>query len=197
MKKLSLIIFFLLTLQNLSYADTISEYEEAGLKLGKSILEVMTFEKIIESVVKRSKDERYLTVEYVPDTSVYPSIDFNYYLITIDMSNDELKIASFTAMEYLPNDFEGCVKKQNIYANKFEKILRIKKEIIPIRDFSDLYGAGSKWRAIIFEYPVKANAASVLCYHYGTFPENDLFGKDNLKISVLTRKYADAITIDK
>ena len=176
MKKLSLIIFFLLTLQNLSYADTISEYEEAGLKLGKSILEVMTFEKIIESVVERSKDERYLTVEYVPDTSVYPSIDFNYYL---------------TAMEYLPNDFEGCVKKQNIYANKFEKILRIKKEIIPIRDFSDLYGAGSKWRAIIFEYPVKANAASVLCYHYGDFPE-----ENNLKINFFTRDYADSITID-
>tara|TARA_B100000953_G_C17833326_1_gene362584 strand:+ start:76 stop:651 length:576 start_codon:yes stop_codon:yes gene_type:complete len=191
MKKLSLIIFFLLTLQNLSYADTISEYEEAGLKLGKSILEVMTFEKIIESVVERSKDERYLTVEYVPDTSVYPSLDFNYYLITIDMSNDELKIASFTAMEYLPNDFEGCVKKQNIYANKFEKILRIKKEIIPIRDFSDLYGAGSKWRAIIFEYPVKANAASVLCYHYGDFPE-----ENNLKINFFTRDYADSITID-
>ena len=191
MKKLSLIIFFLLTLQNLSYADTISEYEEAGLKLGKSILEVMTFEKIIESVVERSKDERYLTVEHVPDTSVYPNLDFNYYLITIDMSNDELKIASFTAMEYLPNDFEGCMKKQNIYANKFEKIFRIKKEILPIRDFSDLYGAGSKWRAIIFEYPVKANAASVLCYHYGDFPK-----ENNLKLNVFTRDYADSITID-
>ena len=106
------------------------------------------------------------------------------------MSNDELKIASFTAMEYLPNDFEGCVKKQNIYANKFEKILRIKKEIIPIRDFSDLYGAGSKWRAIIFEYPVKANTASVLCYHYGDFPD-----QNNLKVSVLTREYADSITV--
>ena len=98
MKKISFIIFFLLSFQNLSYSDTISEYEEAGLKLGKSILEVMTFEKIIESVVDRSKDERYLTVEYVPDDSVYPNLDFNYYLITIDMSNEELKIASFSAM---------------------------------------------------------------------------------------------------
>ena len=191
MKKLSLILIFLLTLQNLSSADTISEYEEAGLKLGKSVLEVMTFEKIIESVVERSKDERYLTVEYVPDTSIYPNLDFNYYLITIDMSDDELKIASFTAMEYLPNDFEGCMKKQNIYANKFERIFSIKKEIIPIRDFSHLYGAGSKWRAIIFEYPVKANAASVLCYHYGDFPE-----ENNLKLNVFTREYADSITID-
>ena len=117
MKKISFIIFFLLSFQNLSYSDTISEYEEAGLKLGKSILEVMTFEKIIESVVDRSKDERYLTVEYVPDNSVYPNLDFNYYLITIDMSNEELKIASFSAMEYLPNNFEGCVKKSILTFN--------------------------------------------------------------------------------
>ena len=40
MKKISLIIFFLLILQNLLYADTISEYEEAGLKLGKSVIEI-------------------------------------------------------------------------------------------------------------------------------------------------------------
>jgi hypothetical protein len=35
----------------------------------------------------------------------------------------------------------------------------------------------------------------VLCYHYGTSPENDLFGSDNLKINILTREYADAITV--
>ena len=47
MKKLSLIIIFLLTFQNISLADTISEYEEAGLKLGKSILEIMNMDKVI------------------------------------------------------------------------------------------------------------------------------------------------------
>jgi len=190
MKKLSIIFIFLLSLQNISSADTISEYEEAGLKLGKSIIEIMTIDKILESVVERSADERYLTVEYVPDTSIYPNLDFDYYLITIDMSDEELKIVSFTALEWFDNDFEGCVKKQNIYANKFERIFRIKKEVHPIKDFSDKYGPGSKWRAIIFEYPVKANTASVLCYHYGDFPD-----QNNLKVSVLTREYADSITV--
>ena len=190
MKKLSLVIIFLLTFQNISLADTISEYEEAGLKLGKSILEIMTMDKIIESIVQK-EGEKYVTVEYVPDTSIYPSIDFDYYLITFDMRNEDLKIISFTAMEYFPDDFEGCMKKQKIYANKFERIFRIKKEVIPIKDFSDLYGPGSKWSAIIFEYPVKANTASVLCYLYGDSPETN-----NLKINVISREYADSITID-
>ena len=73
MKKLSLVIIFLLTFQNISLADTISEYEEAGMKLGKSILEIMTMDKIIESIVQK-EGEKYVTVEYVPDTSIYPSL---------------------------------------------------------------------------------------------------------------------------
>ena len=192
MKKLSIIFIFLLSFQNISSADTISEYEVAGLKLGKSITEIMTIEKIIESVVQRSEDERYFTVEYVPNTSIFPNLDFETYYIAIDMINEELKIVSFTGLKWFDNNFEGCMKKQNKYANKFERIFRIKKEILPIRDFSDKYGPGSKWRAIIFEYPVKANTASVLCYHYGDFPD-----QNNLKVSVLTREYADSITIDQ
>ena len=59
MKKLPLIIIFLLTFQNISLADTISEYEEAGLKLGKSILEIMTMDKIIENIVQK-EGEKYV-----------------------------------------------------------------------------------------------------------------------------------------
>ena len=190
MKKISFIIFFLLSFQNLSYSDTISEYEEAGLKLGKSVTEIMTIDEVIENIVQK-EDEKYVTVEYVPDTSIYPNLDFDYYLITFDMRNEDLKIVSFTAMEYFPNNFEDCMKKQKIYANKFERIFRIKKEVHPIKDFSDKYGPGSKWSAIIFEYPVKANTASVLCYHYGDSPEIN-----NLKINVLSREYADSITVN-
>ena len=73
----------------------------------------------------------------------------------------------------------------NLKNYKFENQTKL------IKDFSDKYGPGSKWRAIIFEYPVKANAASVLCYHYGDFPEGN-----NLKINFFTRDYADSITID-
>ena len=52
----------------------------------------------------------------------------------------------------------------------------------------------------IFEHPnfktLKSDTASILCYHYGTSPENDLYGEDNLKINILTREYADLITVE-
>ena len=108
-----------------------------------------------------------------------------------DINDEELKIVSFTSLEWFKNDFEGCMKKQDIIANKLEKIFKIKKEVHDIVDFSHLYGPGCNWRPIIFEYPIKANTASVLCYHYGDNPE-----EDNLKIAIHTRKYADFITVD-
>ena len=113
MKKISFIIFFLLFFQNLSYSDTISEYEEAGLKLGKSILEVMTFEKIIESVVDRSKDERYLTVEYVPDNSVYPNLDFNGQNITDMKKSSTPQNPLFATDENIMDGFDPRINRWN------------------------------------------------------------------------------------
>ena len=202
MRKIFINVFLALLWCNVGFADTISEYEMAGAKLKISILEIMTEEQVAENLHSRDwADEKYLHIKYVPDSSIYQNLEFNEYYLTIDSSDENLPIVSVTAIEWFKTDFDACMKKQNIYANKFERIFRIKKEILPIADFSDKYGPGSKWRPIIFEHPnfkrIKSNTASVLCYHYGTFPENDLFGKDNLKISVLTRKYADAITIDK
>ena len=200
MKKLSLYVFLVLMWCNVGFADAISEYEMAGAKLKISILEIMTVEQVAENLHSRDwADEKYLHIKYVPDASKYQNLEFNEYYLTIDSSDENFPIVSVTAIEWFKTDFDACMKKQNIYANKFERIFRIKKEILPIADFSDKYGPGSKWRPIIFERPnfqtIKSNTASVLCYHYGTSPENDLFGEDNLKISILTREYADAITV--
>jgi len=201
MKKLSLYIFLGLLWCNVGFADAISKYEIGSAKLGISILEIMTVDQVAENVAGKTAAEGYISIKYVPDTSTYQNLEFDEYYLTIDTNDENLSIVGITAMIWFKTDFDACIKKQNEYAKKYEKIFKIKKEVLPIQDFSDKYGPGSKWRPIIFEHPnfkrIKSNTASVLCYHYGTFPENDLFGKDNLKISVLTRKYADAITIDK
>ena len=200
MKKLSLYVFLVLMFCNVGFADAISEYEMAGAKLKISILEIMTEEQVVENLHSRDwADEKYLIIKYVPDASKYQNLEFNEYYITMDTDDENLPIVGIGAIIMFKNDFDACVKRQNQIANKFEKIFKIKKEVFPIQDFSDRYGPGSKWRPIIFERPnfqtIKSDTASVLCYHYGTSPENDLFGEDNLKINILTREYADAITV--
>ena len=201
MKKLSLYVLLVLMVCNVGFADAISEYEMAGAKLKISILEIMTEEQVVENLETTSwADKKYIIVKYVPDASKYQNLEFNEYYLTIDSSDENLPIVAVTAIEWFKTDFDACIKKQNQYANKYEKIFKIKKEVLPIQDFSDKYGPGSKWRPIIFERPnfqtIKSDTASVLCYHYGTSPENDLFGEDNLKINIFTREYADAITIN-
>ena len=199
MKKLSLYIFLVLMWCNVCYSE-ISDYEMAGAKLNISILEIMNVDQVAENVISRDeRDEKYFHIKYVPDATKYQNLEFNEYYVTIDSSDEIFPIVAITAIEWFKIDFDACLKKQIIYANKFEKIFRMKKEIHPISDFSDRYGSGSKWRPIIFEHPnfqtIKSDTASILCYHYGTSPENDLYGEDNLKINILTREYADLITI--
>ena len=200
MKKLIGISVLVLLWCNVGLTDAISEYDVAGAKLKISILEIMTAEEVVENLESRSwADEKYLIIKYDPDTSKYQNLEFDQYYLTIDSSDENLQIVAISAIELFKTDFDACIKKQNQYANKYEKIFKIKKEVLPIQDFSDKYGPGSEWRPIIFERPnfkmLKSDTASVLCYHYGTSPENDLFGEDNLKINILTREFADAITV--
>ena len=200
MKKLIGILVPVLLWCNVGLTDAISEYDVAGAKLKISILEIMTAEEVVENLESRSwADEKYLIIKYDPDTSKYQNLEFDQYYLTIDSSDENLPIVAITALIFFKTDFDSCIKKQNQYANKYEKIFKIKKEVLPIQDFSDKYGPGSKWRPIIFERPnfkrLKSDTASVLCYHYGTSQENDLFGNDNLKINILTREFADAITV--
>lgn len=199
MKKISLYIFLVLMSCNIAFGK-ISNYQMAGAKLNISILEIMTADQVAENVLGTDqRDEKYFHIKYVPDKIKYQNLEFNEYYVTIDSSNEIYPIVAISAIEWFKTDFDACLKKQIMYANKFEKIFGFKKEIHPISDFSDRYGPGSKWRPIIFEHPnfqtIKSDTASILCYHYGTSPENDLYGEDNLKINILTREYADLITV--
>ena len=49
-----------------------------------------------------------------------PDLDFGLYMVTFDVDDEEIKIVSFYGFEKFPNNFAGCMKKQNMIANKFE-----------------------------------------------------------------------------
>ena len=195
MKKILLTILFTLVLSGGSSADEISDYEIAGAKLNISIVEIMTVDEITENIIaKDNRDPRYTHIKYTPDVSKYSDLEFDEYVLTVDTEDDIFPIVSVSAIIYF-NDFNECLKKQSSYANRFERLFKIKKSAYPVQDFSARYGPGSKWRAIVFEKPdykvVKSDTASVLCYHYG-----DKSYQDNLKLNILARDYANAITVN-
>jgi len=197
MKKI--IILFILVLFKTNLYSEISQFKIAGASLRQSILNIMTENEVIENAAKTNSD-RYAIVIYDKNLNNLPEAK-NYGMIyfTIDLYDENLPIVGITLYKGYGTDFNSCMKEQKLIAQKYEKIFKIKKEEFPIKDFSDKYGPGSKWKSIIFEKPnfqtIKSDTASVLCYHYGMSKENKLHGQDNLKVNIFTRDYADAITV--
>ena len=201
MKKI--IILFILILFKTNLYSEISQFKIAGASLRQSILDIMTEDEIIKNAALANQSEnsdRYAIVLYDKNLNNLPEAK-NYGMIyfTIDLYDENLPIVGITLFKVYGTDFNSCMKEQKLIAQKYEKIFKIKKEEFPIKDFSDKYGPGSKWKAIVFEKPnfktIKSDTASILCYHYGMSKENELYGEDNLKVNIFTRDYANAISI--
>ena len=187
-KKISLLvnIFIFFCFFSTKLYSEISDYKIAGVSLKTSILGVMSEDEIIENLLQKSwAGDQYVMVNFNKDLK--------------NTKEEILPIVAITMYKKYQNNFAACMKEQKLLADKYEKIFKIKKEEFPIQDFSERYGPGSKWKSIIFEKPnfqiIKSDTASVLCYHYGTSAENELYGQDNLKVNILTREFANAATI--
>ena len=202
-KKISLLvnIFIFFCFFSTKLYSEISDYKIAGVSLKTSILGVMSEDEIIENLLQKSwAGDQYVMVNFNKDLKNFPELkNFDMVYFTINTKEEILPIVAITMYKKYQNNFAACMKEQKLLANKYEKIFKIKKEEFPIQDFSERYGPGSKWKSIIFEKPnfqiIKSDTASVLCYHYGTSAENELYGQDNLKVNILTREFANAATI--
>ena len=112
MKKLLAIIVLGLMWNNVSFADSISKYEVAGAKLKKSILKIMNLEQVIENLVSKDpRNEKYITVSYVPDTSKYQNLEFEKYYLTINSDDEAFPIVAISIIMNI--DFNSCIKKQD------------------------------------------------------------------------------------
>lgn len=200
MKKF-LYLFILTSFFSTKLSSNIDQYKIGGASLGNSILDVMNENEIIDNTIAASSHgDQYFIINYNKNLSNFPEAkNFDKIYFTIDIEDENYSIVAITMYKSYGTDFNSCKKDQKLLANKYEKIFKIKKEVLPEKDFSRKYGPGSKWKAIIFEKPdfkiKKSNTASILCYHYGMSEENELFGQDNLKVNILTRKFADAATV--
>tara|TARA_B100001175_G_scaffold233934_1_gene200347 strand:+ start:1516 stop:2103 length:588 start_codon:yes stop_codon:yes gene_type:complete len=120
MKKIIIILLFLLNLQSLSRADDISDFEIEGMSIGDSLLDIFS-KKEIDSI----EPTYYPNSKKFHDVPVISSQFKNYDQITFGLKkNDERYIIySLAGQLYFENDFDNCIKK--------------KKEII--KDLSSLF----------------------------------------------------------
>ena len=188
MKKLSLYIFLVLMWCNFSNAGSIKDYEKGGLKLGGSLLDLMYEDEIKENFYPITRGDKFTSVMYIPNMFTYPE-EVGLYLVIVKPNDKNYTIHGFYLFEDFPNDFEGCMKKQDEYMKINTKLFNLKPEDYGIAPHPDPSTNG-KWRAVIFEYTPKKETSSILCYHFEDEPE-----RNNLKMGVLTREFANHISV--
>jgi hypothetical protein len=188
MKKLSLYIFLVLMICNVSNAGSIKDYEKGGLKLGGSLLDLMYEDEIKENYYPITHGDKFTSVMYIPNVFTYPE-EVGLYLVVVKPNDKNYTIHGFYLFEDFPNDFEGCMKKQDEYMKINTKLFNLKPEDYGIAPHPDPSTNG-KWRAVIFEYSPPKETSSILCYHFEDEPE-----RNNLKMGVLTREFANHISV--
>jgi len=171
---------------NVSQAGSIKDYEKGGMKLGKSLLEVMTYEEIAEGLNAIVSTNDYMVTLYIPNVFTYPD-EVGLYMVVFKKDDENFIIQGFYLFEQYPNDFAGCMKKQDEYMKTNKKLFNLNPVDYGIKPHPS--GPG-KWRSVIFEYTPLKETSSILCYHYEDDPE-----RNDLKMGVLTREFADAIMV--
>ena len=188
MKKLSLYLFLVLMWCNVSNAGSIKDYEKGGLKLGGSLLDLMYEDEIKENFYPITHGDKFTSVMYIPNVFTYPE-EVGLYLVIVKPNDKNYTIHGFYLFEDFPNDFEGCMKKQNEYMNTNSKLFNLKPQDHGVQPRP---GGPGKWRAVIFEYPRLKETSSILCYHFEDDPD-----RNNLKMGVLTREFANHISVSQ
>ena len=188
MKKLSLYIFLVLMWCNVSNAGSIKDYEKGGLKLGGSLLDLMHEDEIRENFYPITHGDKFTSVIYIPNMFIYPE-EVGLYMVVVKPNDKNYTIHGFYLFEDFPNDFEGCMKKQDEYMKINTKLFNLKPDDLGIEPHPNPSIVG-KWRAVIFEYSQPKETSSILCYHFEDEPE-----RNNLKMGVLTREFANHISV--
>ena len=127
----------------------------------------------------------FISTLYIPNPFTYPE-EIGLYLVIFKSDDEKFIIQGFSLFEQFPNDFAGCMKKQDEYVKTNKKLFNLKPVDYGIEPRP---GGPGKWRAVIFEYSPPRETSSVLCYHFEDDPE-----RNNLKMGVLTREFANYIS---
>ena len=99
MKKISLNIFLILIWCNVSNAGSIKDYEKGGMKLGKSLLELMTYDEIVEGLRPIERGEDFVATLYIPNPFTYPD-EIGLYMVVFKSEDENLTIHGFYLFEH-------------------------------------------------------------------------------------------------
>ena len=168
------IIVLIFSLQSLSKANNISEFQIEGISIGDSLLDYYTL-KNIKSKKKLfyPKSKKHYLIEFTDNLVKYDSIG-----IHVKENDNEYKITSIKGVIFFDKKLKKCKKKMKQVEKDVSNFLNIEKELYEEKNYPDDRGKG-----YIIEFHLSNDRLRIWCVDF--FKKAEKLGSvDNLAISI-------------
>ena len=183
MKKILLILFFILTLQNFSHADDVRDFQIEGMSIGDSLLDYLNKNEIEESRhATNYQSKKFRTTTLKIPLKLYERLRVSY------KSNDKKYILhGISGIIKFETKINDCYEKKNEIVNDVKLLFKNIKEKNNI--FSHPADSTGKSKATMTTFRFASfDIASVACIAYSKSMKEKR-RVDHLRINVSSKEY--------
>ena len=181
MNKILLIIIFTFSLQTLSQADDIRDFEIEQMSIGDSLLDYFSKSEIIQNNLDYYKDKRFITIGF----DNHPMIK-NYDLIEIsyEQTDKSFSIVSLNGVLAYDQEYKKCLKKKKKINIEFKSLFTIKPETYSGKHPVDKSGKSNFENT---EFYLNDGVVVTTCIDWSKKMEKKYF--DHLKVFISTNEF--------
>ena len=186
MRFLTILLVLIFSLQSLTKADDISEFEIEGISVGKSVLDYFSKNEL-NNFPKQfyPSSDKYQGVEI---SKIKNNLNFSTYdSITLNWKKNDkkMKIVAVSGIKLFPNNLTRCLKERDKIAFDIKNILNSSKEERYEMNFGELNDS------ISYAIDLKINTGSIRiwCTDWDEKTENQNNWEDDLNVSIDTNEF--------
>ena len=185
MNRLLLILILTLSIQTLSKADDIREFQIDGLSIGMSLLDYFNETEIKDNIYDHYKDDKYKLTEFYQHKNFnqYDSLKFHY-----NSKDQNYKIISISGINFYEKNITNCYndmkKIDKEISSLFEELEKITEDQIHPYDKS----GKSITKAIRYWFPDESHI-SIVCYDWSEKISKENEWTDNLQLEISLNEF--------
>ena len=188
MKVFIVVLVLIFSLQSLTRADDVSEFEIEGMSVGNSLKNYMNINEIKKAEENSTyyNDNRYIVIFSNRDSEIYDEIE-----ITYNPNDMNYKIQSLVGKVLYPDDYEKCKVRKNDIVKEFKLIFN--NSVIDEHEKAHWYDKNST--VDVTDFFLKSGGfARVSCTDWSVEMLDENGWIDTLKISIGTDEFANFLS---
>ena len=180
------VLILIFSLQSLSKADDISDFEIEGMSVGDSILKFYTLSDFNNYYVGAyPKSDDYETYEIPKDLSKIKFSTYDSVTVTWKKNDKEKKIVAVSGIKLYPKKLKQCLKKRDKTVEEIKEILNYTSE----DQYEMIYEEGNDSIGYVIDLKIQGGSIRIWCTDWDNKTEEENNWDDDFNVSIETKEF--------